>query len=306
MMKKNNVYGIIGIGVKNSNYNAGFDKFPKTNGDYIYASPQSFCFAIREQLYNQGKKVLFRKTTKEDGNVNGLSERYYNLFQTEDVKKEVESLRRNLLNADDIKLFGCVYPGASNFSVVGAVQIGYGFNKYENTNIIKDIVLSPFANNKNGEKSASTMGEVIITDKAHYLHSFTINPFVYNEYIMEGFEGFTEEDYQMFKSASLIAVSNLNTRSKFGCQNEFGLFVEMKDEVKNLINLNGLDEYVKVYDDEESEKVVYDLEQLKRILIAVRDKVKSIEIYYNPYTLKIKGLDKLEAKTFNIITREEI
>ena len=33
MKKKNNVYGIIGIGVKNANYNAGFDKYPKRTAE---------------------------------------------------------------------------------------------------------------------------------------------------------------------------------------------------------------------------------------------------------------------------------
>lgn len=314
MIKNNYVYGIIGIGVKHGNYNAGFDKYPKeTANGTMYATPQCINYAIRNQLLSQGKIVLYRKTLTDDGVVNGLKERYESIFGEIKDKKDIKTLNENLFKADDIRLFGCTFAtGQMNSSITGNVQIGYGINKFEESMIEETTILSPFANNKGKEgetedKKGSSLGNLIFVDEAHYLHPFTINPKENDDFLyLDNYAGFTDNDYEMFKESSMIAVSNLNSKSKQGCKNEFNLFVEMEDETGNLVDLNLLNEYVKVY--KEDEKLVYDLTDLIEILKKVIDKIKSIEVYYNEYTIMLKGnLKELKkTKVFSLLTREEI
>lgn len=305
-MKKNNiVYGIIGVGVRNANYNAGFDKYPKQTAEgKLYATPQCLEYMIRKQLDIEGKCVLYKKSYKENGLVNDLKGRYESLFDTKDDKTDINKTKSNVFKATDVKLFGTVFTGASTFGITGAVQIGYGINMYDNTNIESEIILSPFASGD--DKKNNTLGTQIFTDKAHYLHSFTLNPLEYDQYLhLSDFEGFTEEDYQIFKSTSLIAVSNYNSKAKSGCQNEFALFVETKEDTKNSINLNNLADYVSIKDDENNpEMIQYDLTKLTNILAKFSNEIKSIDMYYNPYTISLNGCEDLKCKYFNIITRE--
>ena len=311
-MKKNNmVYGIIGVGVRNGNYNASFDRTPKQNSlGEMYASPQCLGFAIKEQLNKEGCKILYRKSIGEKG-VRKLEETFEHLTETKlDAKKMTENDVKEIMFKQfiDIRLFGCTFAVAPNFGIKGAIQIGMGFNKYEDTEILISELLAPFAaekkEKKNDEdKQSNTLGEQIIVDEAHYVHGFTIDPYEYEQYIgmVKDFEGFTDEDYAVFKNASLISVSNYNSKSKAGCQNEFSIFVETNNDVKNLINLNAMEQYITIY---KENKVVYDLTELSKILNDIKDNIKSVEIYYNPYTLEIKH--NLDAKIYSIITRKEI
>lgn len=279
----------------------------------MYATPQCINYAIRNQLLSQGKIVLYRKTLTDDGVVNGLKERYESIFGEIKDKKDIKTLNENLFKADDIRLFGCTFAtGQMNSSITGNVQIGYGINKFEESMIEETTILSPFANNKGKEgetedKKGSSLGNLIFVDEAHYLHPFTINPKENDDFLyLDNYAGFTDNDYEMFKESSMIAVSNLNSKSKQGCKNEFNLFVEMENETGNLVDLNLLNEYVKVY--KEDEKLVYDLTDLIEILKKVIDKIKSIEVYYNEYTIMLKGnLKELKkSKVFSLLTREEI
>lgn len=307
MKKKNNVYGIIGIGVKNANYNAGFDKYPKRTAEgELYATPQCLEYMIRTQLEKEGELILYRKSYNEDGSVRDLKSRYENLFDTKDDKKKSVETKSNVFKALDVRLFGAVYTGASTFGVTGAVQIGFGINKYENTNIESETILSPFASAEG--KNSNTLGTQIFTDKAHYLHSFTFNANAYNNINIENFEGVTEEDFNSFKNASLIAVSNCNSKAKTGCQNEFAMFVETVDDI-NTLNLNGLGDYVTVSDNENNPNIInYNLENIFEILNSLKEKIKSVEIYYNPYTLNLNGVDDnfKSCTIYNILTREVI
>src|SRR5699024_11534939 len=118
------------------------------------------------------------------------------------------------------------------------------------------------------------------------------------------FEGYTEDAYEKFKEASLISATVLNTNSKFGCENEFALFIECKNESE--LYLPDLAQYVKFY--KEDEMGVIDLTQLGFLLKEkIRDEIHNVEIYYNPYTTKlISTLEKLNVKYINIYTKEVV
>ena len=63
----------------------------------------------------------------------------------------------------------------------------------------------------------------------------------YKEFVEMGVtDGYTEEDYQKFKEASLVSATYFNTNAKVGCENEFALFVETDEN----LYLPNLSEYI--------------------------------------------------------------
>ena len=152
---------------------------------------------------------------------------------------------------------------------------------------------------------SNTLGEQILLDKAHFVYDFTINPYEYEQYkIITGFEGYMRENYEKFKSASMRAVSNLNSKAKKGCTNEFALFVETKEDTRDSIDLNCLGEYIKV-DIEDDGTVVYDLTLVANVLNDIKERVESVELYYDYRIMKVIGNIE-NVKAFDIRTRKEI
>ena len=111
-------------------------------------------------------------------------------------------------------------------------------------------------------------------------------------------EGYTEEDYQNFKETSIVSATAFATNAKAGCDNEFALFVETEGD----LYLPCLSEYITF--EKKDEKNIISL-KCSELLTKVKDRIKSIEIYYNPYTTKIEA-DVEGARYFDIITRKEV
>lgn len=316
---ENRVYGILGISSIMANWNADFTGYPKTtsNGD-TYGSDKALKYPMKKMWDNNGEKVLYIKSmrfSEKKGDIQlvprALKERYEQLFGIEDLKKcsDTKEVLTNLFSAIDVKNFGATFAEAgNNISITGAVQIGQGFNKYEETNPEEQQILSPFrdgtkdgANKSDDSQEAknSTLGTKIVSDEAHYFYPFTINPSAYKEFVELGVtDGYTEEDYNKFKKTSLVSATSFATNSKIGCENEFALFVEGE---KNLY-LPNLSEYVEFIKGEDKNTIKLNCGDL---INSVSDKIKSVEIYYNPYTTilesEIKG-----ARIYNIFTQEEV
>ncbi|RRD39069.1 CRISPR-associated protein [Leptotrichia sp. OH3620_COT-345] len=315
---KTKIFGVFGIKSVMANWNADFSGYPKeTNNGEIFGSDKAFKFPMKKMWENTGEKVLYIKSykiadEKEKERVvrpKSLKERYEEIFEVEDLKKEKdqEKVLKNLFKAIDVKNFGATFAEeGNNISITGAVQIGQGFNKYEETNAEEQQILSPFRaeNRKQKEEGteadASTLGTKIVTDEAHYIYPFAITPNSYNEYVKLGVtEGYTEGDYEKFKKAALIAATSFNTNSKMGCENELGVFIE----VENDRYLPDLAQYVE-FEKREGGKNIIKL-GFSELVNGVKDDIKGIEIYYNPYTTEVKGeLEK--AKYFNIFTMKEV
>ena len=272
-----------------------------------------------------------------------LKERYELLFGEDDLK-DVKKVLTNLMTAVDVKNFGATFAEAGcNIAITGAVQIGQGFNKYIDTNAEEQDILSPFKDAKAKEKNEvkakakakannlseddievkdaqnSTLGTKITSNEAHYFYPFVINPLAYKELVDLGVtEGYTEEDYQNFKRTALVSATAFETNSKVGCENEFAVFVETQSDTY----LPNLSEYVTFSKDEDEENKniedkdikdikdkninVIDLKNLVDILNDMSQQIKSVEIYYNPYTTKLANKDMKFAKYFNIITSKEV
>lgn len=295
----NRVYGIIGIKAKMANWNADFTGRPKStsNGD-IFGSDKALKYPMKKMWENEGKDVLFIKSWKEDKNhivPNQLGERYISLFGMLDKKTPSKEVLTNLFRAIDVKNFGATFAEeGQNISITGAVQFGQGFNKFDDTNIEIQDILSPFQNSKKEDSLQSTLGTKTTVDEAHYFYGFSINPNNYNEYaeFIDGFDGYTQKDYDSFKKVALTSATAYSTNSKFGCENEFALFVECSDGETYLPDLSDYIEF-------DSEARAIDLSKLEEL---IGDKCESAEVYYNPFKLELKTtLDR-----FNIFTQEKI
>ncbi|TYQ16312.1 UNVERIFIED_CONTAM: CRISPR-associated protein Csh2 [Acetivibrio alkalicellulosi] len=312
---KNRVYGIIGIKSVMSNWNADFTGRPKTIGNgEIFGSDKALKYSIKKYWENRGDKVLYIKSfkveqkgeEKEKIQPRDLAERYEQLFENLNDKEPSKKVLKNLFSAIDVLNFGATFAEKKqNISITGAVQVGQGFNKYKDSRVEVQDILSPFrnSNEKSENADASTLGTKIMSDEAHYFYPFVINPENYNCYLemgIEGFTGYTKEAYNAFKEASLLGATALNTNSKMGCENEFAMFIECKEESK--LYLPDLSQYVDFSKGDDISNI--DISKLDFIEKFSND-IDSIELYYNPCFIQVKtGLSKV--KKYNIFTKEEI
>ena len=295
----NRVYGIIGIKAKMANWNADFTGRPKsTSNGEIYGSDKALKYPMKKMWESEGKNVLFVKSFKESKGAiipNQLGERYENLFSKLDEKDTTNEVMTNLFNCIDVKNFGATFAEKKqNISITGAVQFGQGFNKFDDTNVEIQDILSPFADSTKDDAKQSTLGTKITVDEAHYFYGFCINPKAYDEYkfLLKGFDGYTQNDYAEFKKVALTSATAFNTNSKFGCENEFALFIECKDEECYLPELSNYLEF-------DSQKREIDLSQIEKM---IENKVAKVEIYFNPFKLSV--ISKYDK--FNIFTKEKI
>jgi len=296
----NRVYGVIGIKAKMANWNADFTGRPKStsNGD-IFGSDKALKYPMKKMWEAEGKDILFIKSWKENKNgivPNQLGERYASIFGEIDKKNTTtKEVMTNLFRCIDVKNFGATFAEeGQNISITGAVQFGQGFNKFDDTNIEIQDILSPFADSTKEDAKQSTLGTKITVDEAHYFYGFSINPNNYNEYkeiLGSDFNGYSKEDYEAFKKVALKSATAYSTNSKFGCENEFALFVECKDKDTYLPDLSDYVEF-------DSEARSVDLIKLEELVGDRGD----IEVYSNPYKLKV-----ITTKAHrNIFTNEEI
>lgn len=308
------IYGVIGIKSIMANWNADFTGYPKTisTGD-VFGSDKALKYPMKKMWLEKGNKVIYIKSLKSEKDKKGeirvrpksLKERYEEVFEIEDLKKEKDtsSVLKNLFEAIDVKNFGATFAEeGNNIGITGAVQIGQGFNKYDETTAEEQQILSPFRdpkNKKQGEEAnATTLGTKIVSSEAHYFYPFSINPLAYNEYVSMGVtEGYTEDDYKEFKEVALVSATSFNTNSKLGCENEFAIFVETNKE----LYLPDLAQYISF---EKGDKDVITL-GFDKLINDLEDEILNVELYYNSYKAEIKG-EINKAKYFNIFTRKEV
>ncbi len=324
------VYGVIGISSKMANWNADFTGYPKSTlkGD-VFGSDKALKYPMKKMWDENGEKVLYIKSmtllSKEDKKSKTtevsliprtLKQRYELIFGIEDLKmvKDQTEVYKNLFNAIDVKNFGATFAEeGNNISITGAVQIGQGLNKYDGISAEEQQILSPFRDSRDLEKKQkakkddedieeaknSTLGTKIVTTEAHYFYPFSINPLAYKEYKDLGFtDGYTEEDYNKFKEAALVSATSYATNSKLGCENEFSLFVETERD----LYIPNLSQYI-TFEKRKNKGIIS--VNCGKLLNSLSEKIKSIEIYHNPYTTTIES-DIEGAKILDIFTRQEV
>lgn len=305
----NKVYGSIAIKVKNDNFNADFNGLPRQNpmGEFC-SSPNSLKYACRRYWVDKEEMVLSFKdyrlgdTTKEKDVLlpMSLEQKYNSLFTPIDRKGKNKTLNtdvlKNIYKAIDVRNFGiaCAIPDY-NFSVQGVAQLDMGVNKKEYTTAYQLEVLSPFQSDPDGK--SSTIGSRTVVDEAHYFYNLTVNPANFKrfkEYVGE----YKEEDYLKLKEGLMKGVTALDTLSKVGCYNEFGIFIKLKEgSDKAIINLSSLIRYEYV----ENDLDIIDLSKLKDLLTILETEVEDIEIIYNPYEIELVEVPT-SARLINIYT----
>lgn len=317
----NRVYGLIGIESINSNWNADFDKRPRT--DYsgnIIATPAALKYQDRAKMILDNKLVFaFKSEVEVDGVMKArkLDERYEFLFgelkpakKDKDKKKDksenkgqtISEIRKNLFKCSDIKNYGAVFASSDkNTSITGAVTIQMGKNIYKDAETMVLQIASPYANS-NKDVASTTLGEKIVSDECHYIYPFAINPLVYKEFINNGeTDGYTMEDYLYFKENATSAATLNNSEAKSGCKNEFAIFIMLKEGVNRPVYID-------------SRNVNFTKGELKNTieitigegyLNDLKDQIESVEIYYDPFTTTLSH-DIEVVKVFDIKTNKEI
>ena len=306
------VIGLVGIVSRMANWNADFTGLPKTISDgNIFGSDKALKYSIKRLWVEQGKTVLYIRSYKLGKSKDGeklqprdLHERYEHLF-AEDVSKDSVVVLKRLFSCVDVMNFGATFAEkGQNIGLTGVVQIGQGFNKYADTNVEVQDILSPFRNSnaKSEDNDATSIGKKTTVNEAHYIYPFTVNPNHYDSYIglpgFDEFQGYTKEAYTDFKDGALIGATALNTNSKAGCENAFSLFIMFKENA--LVYLPNLDPYVQVY--KESGKTIYDLTAMVPIVAGIQDQIEKIELYVNHYAAEVR-LEIDGMQRYNIITR---
>lgn len=304
------VYGVIGISSIMANWNADFSGYPKTISDgRTFGSDKALKYPMKKMWENEGKKVLYIKSmkfTENKGEISlvprSLKERYEFLFG--EASKDSKKVLTNLMRAVDVKNFGATYAeSGNNIAITGAVQIGQGFNIYDQTEPQEQQILSPFrdstSDGEKGEAKNSTLGTKIVSDEAHYMYPFAINPQAYKELIELGVtDGYTQEDYDNFKRTSLVCATSYATNSKEGCENEFALFVETEPDVY----LPNLTSYLSFRKKEDKNIIAL---SCGKLLKELGERILAVEIYYNPDMVQLE--QEIEgAKIFNILTQNEV
>ncbi|MET1250275.1 type I CRISPR-associated protein Cas7 [Sporolactobacillus sp. STCC-11] len=299
------VYGLIGVSSLLANWNADFTGRPKSLADgTVFGSDKALKYAMKRYWVNEGEKVLYiRSYQMNKGKLQPreLKEQYEQVFNTELKKKEsADEVLGNLLSAVDVENFGATFAVEDqNISLTGVVQIGQGVNQYEDTVTEIQDILSPFRNSKKEDADASSLGKKIVSNEAHYIYPFSVNPQNYDEYIpmVDGFDGYSEEAYVKFKRAAMVGATALNTNSKSGVSNSFALFITFK-EGEN-VYLPQLDNYV-AYEKIDGKSMI-DVTLLNELLSPFQDQIESIEYYADPFKIEFKGN---ENDVKNIYTSE--
>lgn len=296
MEKMNNrVYGVVGIKSKMSNWNADFSGRPKTTSDgNIFGSDKAFKYPIKKMWEAEGEKVLYVKSYKNERDnlqARTLAERFEQIFgkKVKEIKDKKEVIKY-LFSAMDVQNFGATFAEEkNNISITGAVQVGQGLNKYEESTTETIEILSPFTDSKKEDAKNTSIGKKIVSNEAHYFYPFSVNPENYNIYTneIEELEGYTKKAYEEFKKGCLVAATAYNTNSKAGCENELAIFVECKENSK--LYLANLDQYIDFEKQDNKDKI--DITRLTEILNKenIKQEIEKVEIYYNSFTTELVG-----------------
>ena len=283
---KNNIIGLVGVGIKHGMWNADFDNHTKmySDGKTIYASPYSLKYAIRNHfINNQNGKVLEWKSYKiEKGSMKPrtLQERFEFLTNNKVSKMNITEIIENLYNMQDVKNFGSTFAVKGvNLSLTGVVQISNGINIDLETEEQVSTILSPFknSNEKSEDKNQTTNGETIFLDEAHYCYNISICPnnLIQDKTIVN--VEYTEDDYKKLIEGIKYGPASLITNTKLGAETEYILMVHLKDGyVLSETVLND-----KVICKRNGFKVDYDFSELIHYINSQKDIIESVDFYVN-------------------------
>ncbi|MCC7571809.1 MAG: type I CRISPR-associated protein Cas7 [Candidatus Methanofastidiosum sp.] len=280
-----NYNGIVVINAKNSNFNASFDGMPRRLPDgRIYATDKALKYCLRE-YFSKIDPVFVQREKEFRGKEGNLKQRYLTLKENylkkckvEELPKDEKEIIDNLLAFIDVRLFGVVFAVDSNISITGPCQIGYGINRYENSNIYVSSILSPYRNpnEKSQEAQQTTIGEESRGDDVYYVYDICLNM---NSAEKQGIK-ITDSDITKLKEAMKYAVGEVVSTTMFGVETVSFIWLENKDD-KIFNNLNSL---VDIF--EENNEVFIDY---KKVMEHVKGEAQIRENYSSK--VQNKGLE---------------
>lgn len=319
---KNRVFGCVIIKSINSNYNADFSHQPRTlpNG-VVYATDKAFKYAVKNYIKDiQGiDSIFYFKKLNNEFNPLDLPGSYKEAFKTEVKDDNKQKIARNLLNKIDVRFFGATFAPKGdgikdkNISIHGPVQINHGVNIWKENNIFSEQIMAPFAspNKKKSDsgaeedQSATTLGRQSKLQEGHYIHHFSINPNNLSPIVKiagENSSGLTTTDIDTLKEAFRKGVSHYDSASKAGTDNEFLLWVKLKEGSKlvlpNFTNLIKIDKNAE-------EKIQINLSDFKKVLEKNKSEVENVEIYYLPESILIEESPEENTKKYDLTSGTE-
>lgn len=330
---KNRVFGCVIVKSINSNYNADFSHQPRTlpNG-IVYATDKAFKYAVKNYLkdvYPNEKIFYFKRFRKNDFIPFSLMEAFSSMFPdlaevkdagTEKEKAKLKASKKQvgaaLLSCLDIKLFGATFAmkGANKednlaLSIHGPVQVNHGVNIWKENNIYSEQIMSPFRNPKEKkedsdsegqDKEATTLGRQSKLLEGHYLHHFSVNPNNLSEIIKLAEDeklNLNDENIIVLKDALRKGVSYYDSASKAGTDNEFLLWIKLTEASKAV--LPNFSQLVKLSKNDAG-KIEIDLTTTTNVVDKNLPDIDSIEIYYLPECIVLKGEPKEKTKKFDL------
>ena len=165
--------------------------------------------------------------------------------------------------------------------------------------------MSPFRNpgdTDSEDKQATTLGRQSRLEEGHYLHHFSINPQNLKDIVAlaaNGAQTLSDEDIIKFKEAMRRGVTWYDSASKVGCENEMLVWVQLKENSKNVLpNFTSL---IDLKPEKDNGKCVYDFSKLTAELLKISSDIEFVEIYYNKQTVMVINLPNKENVTENDI-----
>ncbi len=284
------VFGCAIIKAINANYNADFTHQPRLLPDgTAYATDKALKYLVRnywvKNLQGDNNYVFYYKRFNENLNPFDLDLAYTTRFG--DIKKEKHSKTdalRNLLSCVDVRVFGATFANKKvkgmSISIHGSLQITHGVNKYAESEVITEQIMSPFGDPKKGEEaSASTLGTQHKLAEGHYVHHFSLNPSNLSSHIPDGATDFpliTEADVENIKTGLKRGATFYDSSAKAGVENELLLWVTLKEGSQ--IVLPSFVHLVEVNKDKE-----IDLSKVTQLLQRehIQKEIDTIEISYD-------------------------
>jgi len=310
----NRVFGCAVVKAINSNYNADFSGQPRTlPSGTVYATDKAFKYTVKNYLKDvySNDYVLYFKRLKSEFTPDDLSGAYERKFATKVKDDPLEVISKNLLSCIDVRLFGSTFAPKGdgiknkNVSLHGPVQINHGVNIWKENNIYSEQIMSPFRNpgdTDSEDKQATTLGRQSRLEEGHYLHHFSINPQNLKDIVAlaaNGAQTLSDEDIIKFKEAMRRGVTWYDSASKVGCENEMLVWVQLKENSKNVLpNFTSL---IDLKPEKDNGKCVYDFSKLTAELLKISSDIEFVEIYYNKQTVMVINLPNKENVTENDI-----
>ena len=184
-------------------------------------------------------------------------------------------------------------------------------NIWKDNYIYSEQITSPFRNEASNkasntdedpdtEKGMTTIGRQSRLEEGHYLHHFSINPGNLDdisEIVGEDVK-LSTADIDKLKVGMRRGVTWYDSASKAGCENEMLVWVELNKEGSKLV-LPSFATLIKLEEEKENGKCVYDFEALTNKLEDIKSSVESVEVYYNKQTCILKNLTE-EVKLYDM------